>query len=99
MTVTPAAANRGAWRAGGRGARREDRDVQPGGSAVAASSTVIWRPCHSMTRPAERDEANSRRSCTGNARSASTAQDDAAHLAGRADHPEVDGAVHRPVPP
>ena len=72
ITVTPAAANRGASSRDDVAPAENRAMSSPLGSAVAASSTVISPPFHGSVVPAERAEAKKRISSTGNARSTSS---------------------------
>ena len=71
MTVTPAAANRGASSRDDVAPAENRAMSRPGGSAVAASSTVISPSPHGSVVPADRAEAKKRSSSTGKPRSAS----------------------------
>ena len=72
ITMTPAAANRGASSRDDAAPDENRAMSSPVGSASAASSTVISLPFHGNVVPAERAEAKYRISSTGNSRSASS---------------------------
>ena len=71
MTVTPAAANRGAWALDKMAPAEKIAMSSPVGSAVAASSTTMSVPSNAKTEPALRAEAKNRISSMGKFRSAS----------------------------
>src|ERR1019366_5062490 len=75
ITIAPAAASRGAKTRDDVAPDDARAISMPEKSAVAASSTSIARPFHSMVEPAERDEAKKRISSTGNLRSKRTARE------------------------
>ncbi len=72
MTVTPAAAKRGASSRDDVAPAENRAMSRPAGSAVAASSTTISPPPHGSVVPAERAEAKKRSSSIGKPRSASS---------------------------
>jgi hypothetical protein len=57
ITITPAAAKRGASSRDPDAPAENRATSRPAGSAVAASSTVTSPSAHGRLRPAERDEA------------------------------------------
>ena len=85
MTVTPAAANRGACAFEVVAPAEKSAMSRPVGSAVAASSTVISPSPHGSVLPAERAEAKNRSSPSGKLRSARICAHHGADLAGGAD--------------
>ncbi len=74
MTVTPAAANRGASAREPVAPAENSAMSSPVGSATSASSTAISSPFHGSVRPTERAEAKYRSSSTGKPRSARIAR-------------------------
>ncbi|CAB4690967.1 unannotated protein [freshwater metagenome] len=74
MTITPAAEKRGASTRDDEAPLENRAMSRPEGSAVSASSTVIWRSPHGNVVPAERDDAKKRMSLTGKFRSARMAR-------------------------
>ncbi len=72
MTMTPAAAKRGASSRDDAAPDENRAMSSPVGSASEASSTVMSRPFHGNVVPAERADAKYRISSTGNPRSASS---------------------------
>ncbi len=70
MTMTPAAAKRGASSRDDVAPDENRAMSSPVGSASEASSTVMSRPSHGSVVPAERADAKYRISSTGNPRSA-----------------------------
>ena len=103
MTVTPAAANRGACAFEVVAPAEKSAMSRPVGSAVAASSTVISPSPHGSVLPAERAEAKNRSSLK---REVPLGEDLAHHgadLAGGADDADPQAVAgeraHRPVPP
>ena len=88
ITIAPAAAKRGAS-SREPGAPQENRAMSsPAGSAAAASSTVNSSPPKGSRRPAERAEANNRSSIEREVPLLQDGAHHAAHLPGRADHPD-----------
>jgi len=71
ITVTAAAANRGACTRDIEAPAENSAISNPAGSADAASSTTMSAPSQGNVEPADREEAKYRISSTGNARSAS----------------------------
>jgi hypothetical protein len=70
ITVTPAAANRGAWAREVVAPAENRATSRPVGSAVAASSTTISPSPQGSVLPADRAEAKNRIEASGNCRSA-----------------------------
>ncbi len=103
ITVTPAAANRGAWAREVVAPAENSATSSPVGSAVEASSTVISPSPQGRVVPAERAEAKNRIEASGKPRSARICRIATPDLAGGADDAQVQagGAEvgHRPVPP
>ena len=69
MTTAPPDTNLGASCAEAEAPMENRARSRPSTSAVAASSTTTSRPRKGIRRPADRDEANSLRSSSGNPRS------------------------------
>ena len=99
MTIAPAAANRGASASRGRAAGGEERDVEPGGSAVAASSTVMSPSRHGSVVPAERAEAKKRMLGDREVALGEQPAHDRADLAGGADDPTASRALRSSAGP
>ncbi len=103
MTVTPAAANRGACAFDVVAPAEKMAMSRPVGSAVEASSTVISPPPQGSVLPADRAEANSRSSAIGKLRSARMSRTArptwpvAPTMPTRS--PSLLNPAHRPVPP
>ncbi len=72
ITVTPAAANRGACTRDIAEPAENNAMSRPLGSAVSASSTSISCPRNSSLRPCERAEAKNRTESAGKSRSSSS---------------------------
>ncbi len=99
MTVTPAAANRGAWAREVVAPAENSATSSPVGSAVEASSTVISPSPQGRVVPAERAEAKNRIEASGKSALGQDLPHRHADLPGGADDAQVQRAAHRPVPP
>ena len=99
MTVTPAAANRGACAREVVAPAENSAMSRPVGSAVAASSTTISPPPHGRVVPADRAEAKNRMLADREVPLGQDLAHDAADLTGRADDADAQAALaHRPGP-